>query len=101
MKDHEKNYLTPDLELAAIIHALKKWRHYLLGRIFVLMSDHSGLRYLFEQPNLNSMQARWLAMVSEFDFEIRYIKGKENMVIDALSRKIQVNHIATMSSYGT
>jgi len=101
LKDHEKNYLTPDLELAAIIHALKKWRHYLLGRIFVLMSDHSGLRYLFEQPNLNSMQARWLAMVSEFDFEIRYIKGKENMVIDALSRKIQVNHIATMSSYGT
>jgi len=65
------------------------------------MSDHNGLRYLFEQPNLNSSQARWLAMISEFEFEIRYIKGKENKVVDALSRRIQVNHIETMSSYRT
>jgi len=42
------------------------------------MSDHSGLRYLFDQPNLNSMEARWLTTLSEFDFEVRYIKGKEN-----------------------
>ena len=52
------------------------------------MSDHNGLRYLFDQLNLNSIQARWLAMISEFEFEIRYIKGKENMVADALSRMI-------------
>lgn len=52
------------------------------------MSDHSGLRYLFDQPNLDSMQARWLAMISEFDFEIIYIKGKENKVVDALSRRV-------------
>jgi len=58
--EHEKNYSMHDLELAAIIHALKMWRHYLLGRRFVLMRDHSGLRYLFDQPNLNSRQARWL-----------------------------------------
>jgi len=64
------------------------WRHYLLGRRFSLMSDHSGLRYLFDQPNLDSMQARWLAMISEFDFEIIYIKGKENKVVDALSRRV-------------
>ena len=50
-----------------------------------MMSDHSGLRYLLEQPNVNARQARWLAMISEFDFEIRYIKEKENMITDALS----------------
>ena len=65
------------------------------------MSDHSGLRYLFDQLNLNSRQARWLDILSEFDFEIIYIKGKENQVADSLSRKVQVNHIAAMSSYGT
>lgn len=50
------------------------------------MSDHSGLRYLFDQMNMNARQARWLATRSEFDFEIRYIKGKENKAINALSR---------------
>lgn len=77
-----------DLELAAIIHAPKMWRHYILGRRFVLMSDHSGLRYLFDQPNLNSMKSRWLATLSEFKFEIKYIKGKENSVAYALSRRV-------------
>jgi len=77
-----------DLELARIIHALKMWRHCLLGSRFVLMSNHSGLRYLFDQLNLNARKARWLATLSEFDFEIRYIKGKENWVVDALRRKV-------------
>lgn len=65
------------------------------------MSDHNGLRYLFDQPNMNDRQARWFAMISEFYFEIMYIKGKQNKVADALSRRIQVNNIAAMSSYGT
>jgi len=95
---HEKNCVTRDLELARIIHALNMWRHYLLGMRFVLMSDQNGFRCLFDQPNLNARQARWLAMINEFYFEIRYIKGKENMVVDALSRKIQVNHAATWIS---
>ena len=60
-----------------------------------------GLRYLFDQPNLNARQDRWLATLSEFDLKIKYIKGKENRVANAPSRKVQVNHIATMSSYGT
>ena len=63
------------------------------------MSDQSGLRYLFRQPNLKSKQTRWLAMISEFDFEIRNIEGKENRVSYALKRWIQVNHIEDMSSY--
>ena len=80
--------MTHDLELVAIIHALRMWRHYFLGRRFVLMSDHSGLKYLFHQLNLNSRKPRWLATISEFDFEINYIKGKEKRVADALSRRV-------------
>ena len=80
--------MTHDLELEAIIHALKMWRYYLLGKRFVLMSDHIGLRYLFDQPNLNTRQARWLATINDFDFDIRYIKGKENKVADALNRRV-------------
>lgn len=99
LNEHEQNYLTHDLELERIIHAFSMRKHYLLGRRFVLMSDHSGLRYLFENLNLNSSKDRWLAMISEFDLEIRYIKGKENNVVDTL-RRIQMNHIPYMRSYG-
>ena len=71
LKDHEKNYATHDLELATIIHALKMWRHYLMGRRFELRANHCGLKYLFDQPTLNARQARWLEFLCEFDFEIR------------------------------
>ena len=76
MKDHENNYATHDLELAAIVHALKMWRHYLMGRRFELRTDHCGLKYLFDQPNLNDRKARWLEFLCEFDFEIKRINGK-------------------------
>lgn len=85
LNENEHNYPTHDLKLVTIIHALNIWRHYLLGRRFVLMSDHTSLRYLFDQPNMNGRQARWLAMINEFDFEIRYIKGKENRVVVLLA----------------
>jgi len=62
---------TQDLELKVIIHALKMWRHYILGRRFVMMNNHNGLRYLFDQPNMNNKKARWLAIISEFDFEMK------------------------------
>jgi hypothetical protein len=64
----------------------------------VLMTDHCGLRYLFDQPNLNARQARWMALLSEFDFEIKHIKGKENRVVDALSRSMKVIHLAAIST---
>lgn len=88
LNEHEVNYLTKDLELDVIIHSLKMWRHYLFGRRFILMTDHGGIKYLFDQSNLNKRQSRWLSTLREFDFEIRYIKGKENKVVDALSRRI-------------
>jgi hypothetical protein len=77
LKEHERNYVTHDLELAAVIHALKMWRHYIMGRKFLLLTDNSGVKYLFSQPELNARQARWLAFLSEFDFEVRHIKGKK------------------------
>ena len=99
--ENEINYVTHDLELASIVHALKMWRHYLLGRKFELMIDQCGFRYLFDQPNLNSRQAKWMALVSKFDFEIKHIKGKENRVVDALSRSMKTIHLAAVSTCET
>lgn len=60
LKKHERNYATHDLELAAIVRALRKWRHYLMGKRFEMRTDHNGLKYLFDQPTLNARQSRWL-----------------------------------------
>ena len=68
-----------------------------MGRRFELRTDHCGLKYLFDQPTLNARQARWLNFLCEFDFEIKHIKGKENKVADALSRKVQEMHVASLS----
>jgi hypothetical protein len=59
-----------------------------MGRKFLLLTDNSGVKYLFNQLDLNVRQARWLAFLSEFDFEVKHIKGKENKVVDALSCRI-------------
>jgi hypothetical protein len=99
LKEHEKNYATHDLELASIVHALKKWRHYLMGRRFELITDHNGLKYLFDQPTLNPRQSRWLEFLCEYDFEINHVKGKENKVTDALSRRVHELHATTISMY--
>jgi len=99
MKEHEKNYVTHDLELASIVHALKMWRHYLMGRRFELRTDHCGLKYLFDQPTLNARKARWLEFLCEFDLEIKHIKGKENKVAYALSNKVQEMHVASLSIF--
>jgi hypothetical protein len=60
LKEHERHYATHDLELAAIVHTLNKWRHYLMGKRFELRTDHNGLKYVFEQPTLNVRKRRWL-----------------------------------------
>ena len=101
LKNHENNYTTYDLELVAIIHALKMWPHHLIGKIFLLMSDNISLKYMFDQQNMNARKARWLAFLSEYDFEIRHIKGKENKVVDALSRKAVTRFVVAISSYKT
>ena len=83
LKENERNYATDDLELVAIVHALKMWRHYLMGKRFELRTDHCGLKYLFDQPTLNARKVRWMDFLCQFDFKIKNIKGKENKVVDA------------------
>ena len=67
LKEHEKNYATHDIELESIVHALKMWRNYLMGRRFELRTDHYGLKYLFDQPTLNARKARRLDFLCEFE----------------------------------
>lgn len=88
LKEHEQKYSAYDLELTAVVHALKMWRHYLVGRKFLLMTDHHSLTSYFSQPTLNARQARWVDFLGSFDFEIKHLKGKENRVADAMSRKV-------------
>ncbi|GKB08124.1 putative reverse transcriptase domain-containing protein [Tanacetum coccineum] len=86
LKIHEKNYTTPDLELGAVVFALKIWRHYLYGTKSVIYTDHKSLQYIFNQKELNMRQRRWIKLFSDYNYEIRYHPGKENVVADALSR---------------
>jgi hypothetical protein len=101
LNDHEINYATHDLELVAIVHALKMWRHYLMGRKFELRTDHSGLKYLLGQPTLNSIQTIWLEFLNEYEFDINHIKGKENKVVDALSRRVYEMCATAISMYSS
>jgi hypothetical protein len=83
LRKHEENYATHDLELLAIVYALRVWRHYLIGQKFELKTDHCGLQHIFTQSDLNTRQRHWSELLSEYDFEITYIKGTVNRVEDA------------------
>ena len=87
LKPHEKNYPTHDLELAAIVFALKIWRHYLYGEKCFIYTDHKNLKYLPSQRELNLRQRRWMELIKDYDCMIDYHPGKANVVADALSRK--------------
>jgi hypothetical protein len=99
LKEHERNYATHDLELSAIVHALRMWRHYLMGKKFELRTDHSDLKYLFEQPTLNARKTRWMEFLSEYDFDIKHIKGKKDKVVGALSRRVHLMHAIDVSMH--
>ncbi|XP_075088377.1 uncharacterized protein LOC142170378 [Nicotiana tabacum] len=87
LKAHEKNYPTHDLELAAVVFALKIWRHYLYGVYVDIFIDHKSLQYIFKQRKLNLRQRRWLELLKDYDVDILYHTGKANVVADALSRR--------------
>jgi hypothetical protein len=72
-----------------------------MGKRFELRTYHNGLKYLFDQPNINVRQSRWLEFLSEYDFDIKHIKGKENKVADALSRKVHELHATIITMYQT
>ncbi|KAI3724605.1 hypothetical protein L2E82_36388 [Cichorium intybus] len=88
LKDPEKKYTTHDLELAAIVFALKIWRHYLYGTKCKLFTDHKSLQYVFTQKELNMRQSRWLELISDYDCDIVYHPGKAN-VIKAAQQKVE------------
>nr|GFA84972.1 putative reverse transcriptase domain-containing protein [Tanacetum cinerariifolium] len=87
LKVHEKNYTTHDLELGAVVFALKIWRHYLYGTKCIVFTDHKSLQYILDQKELNMRQHRLLELLSDYDCEICYHPGKANVLSDALSRK--------------
>src|SRR3954467_14490175 len=88
LKTHEVNYPTHDLELASVVHALKTWRHYLLGKRCEVFTDHKCLKYIFTQKEINMRQIRWLELIKDYDLSLQYHPGKANVVADALSRKV-------------
>ncbi|RVW93540.1 Retrovirus-related Pol polyprotein from transposon 17.6 [Vitis vinifera] len=87
LKPYERNYPTHDLELAAVVFALKIWRHFLFGETCEIFTDHKILKYLFSQKELNMRQRRWIELLKDYDCIIQYHPGKANVVADALSRK--------------
>jgi ribonuclease HI len=97
LRPHEQNYPTHDLELAAVVHALKIWRHYLIGNKCEIYTDHKSLKYIFTQTDLNLRQRRWLELIKDYDLEIHYHPGKANIVADALSRKAYCHHLITQA----
>ena len=87
LKNHEQNYPTHDMELAAVVFNLKIFRHYLYGEEFEVYSDHKSLKYIFTQRDLNMRQHRWMKFLDDYNFTLHYHYGKENVVADALSQK--------------
>jgi hypothetical protein len=91
LRKHELNYLTHDLELVVVVHALNIWRHYIMGTKCQVYMDHKNFKYIFTQKDLNLRQCRWLELIKDYDLEIHYHPGKVNLVADALSRKEHVH----------
>nr|GEW75746.1 putative reverse transcriptase domain-containing protein [Tanacetum cinerariifolium] len=98
-EDHEKNYTTHDLELGAVVFALKTWRHYLYGTKSVIYTDHKSIQHIFNQKELNMRQRRWIEFFSDYECEIRYHPGKANVAANAFCRKERVKprHVRAMA----
>ena len=86
-KIHEQHFPPHDMELAAVVFALKIWHHYFYGKEFEVYSDHKSLKYIFTQRGLNMRQRRWMEFLEDYDLTLHYHPGKANVVADALSRK--------------
>jgi hypothetical protein len=97
LRKHEVSYPTHDLELAAVVHALKIWRHNIMGKRCELYTDHKSLMYIFTQSNLNLRQRRWLELVKDYDLGINYHRGKANVVDDTLSHRSHVSQLVVDS----
>ncbi|GKB46684.1 putative reverse transcriptase domain-containing protein [Tanacetum coccineum] len=97
LKPHGENYTTHDLELGAVVFALKIFRHYLYGSKCTVFTDHKSLQHIFDQKELNMRQRHWLELLADYDYEICYHPGKANVVADALSRKERIKPLRVRS----
>jgi hypothetical protein len=95
LRKHEEKYPTYDLELVTIVHALKIWIHYIIGKRCEVYSDHKSLKYIFTQPDLNLRQQKWLELIKHYNLGINYHPGKANVIADALSRRSHLNMLTT------
>jgi hypothetical protein len=93
LKRHEEHYPTHDLELAAVVMALRTWHHYLHGNVVHIYTDHKSLKYIFTQLDLNMRLWRWLVLIKDYELEVHYHPGKANVVADALSFKAHCNYL--------
>jgi hypothetical protein len=100
LRCHKEHYPTHDLELAAVVMALKTWRHYLLRNVVHIYTDHKSLKYIFTQPDLNMRQRRWLELINDYELEVHYHPRKANVVADALSHKRHCNYLPAVRSTG-
>ena len=87
LKNHEQSYPTHDMELVAIVYALKLWHHYLYNEQFEVFSDHKSLKYISTQWDLNMRQRKWMEYLEDYDFTLHYHPDKANVVADALTQK--------------
>ena len=87
MGDAETRYPVHEQEMLAVVTALKKWRHLLAGKPFEIRTDHLALKYWQTQPHQSIRQLRWQDVLSQFQFEVKYVRGKDNAAADALSRR--------------
>ena len=87
LKNYERNYPTHDMDLAAVVFALKIWHYYLYGETFEVFSNHKSLKYILTQRDLNMRQHKWMEFLEDYDFTLHYHPGKANVVVDALSQK--------------
>ncbi|GJU07992.1 reverse transcriptase domain-containing protein [Tanacetum coccineum] len=90
LKPHEDNYTTHDLELGAVVFALKIWQHYLFGTKCTVFTDHKSLQHILDQKELITRQRHWLELLADYDCEIHYHPGKVNVLADALSQKERI-----------
>ena len=97
LKNQERSYPTHDMELAAIVFALKIWRHYMYVERFEVFSDHKSLKYIFTQWDLNMRQRTWMKYLEDYEFTLHSHPNKENVMADALGRKSQ-GELASIAS---
>jgi hypothetical protein len=93
LRKHEEQYSTHDLELATVVHVLKIWRHYFIGKRCEIYSDHKSLKYIFTQPDLHLRQRIWLELIKDYDLGINYHPGMAIVVADALIWRSHLNQL--------